>query len=751
MKGVMPRHGRQEVAFACLMSVLLLLPNGSSAFAPRSTTILRSPLHNIYPAQLSSIWVEGHPIPDRIAPSYVRGGRYGTFLKGEEKDEEKEPREMQNVVQQLKAFREMALPYYEESNAGRWLFAGMVGMTLLNSGVSVAFSYIGKDFWSALGSKDADQFYAMLVKFGGALVVGAPVSVLYRFQREQLAVHWREWMTDRTLQLYASNRAYYALERGQEIDNPDQRIAEDVRTFTAYSLQLFITVVTSIIDLVSFSFILYSIQPQLFLAIVTYAAFGTIVTTNLGRKLVGLNFEKLQKEADFRYSLVRVRDNAESIAFYSGEDIEGKLVSDRLSQVIDNRRDVNVAQRNLEFFTNAYQYLVQVVPVSVVAPQYFAGKIELGIVSQSAGAFNHILNDLSVIVNQFEQLATFSAGIDRLSTFMAAIREADFERSSDSPLMQLPNSKLKEMDSELNESDIVPMALDSDLTSIDLVRMSPKDPVGSGQQQPIDSSILNIKEMTLFTPDRKRTLITKLNVTLQESENLLIVGNSGAGKSSLLRAIAGLWTAGEGIIERPADVDIYFLPQRPYCALGSLKDQLMYPSLEQINPDDYPDGHRLSRSHILRQSFSDEDLLAVLDAVDLSELAKRAGDGDPIRGLSAVLDWSNTLSLGEQQRLAFGRVLVNRPRLVILDEATSALDMVAEAKMYQLLQSMGPKAMSKGGVVSSPGLTYISVGHRPSLLVYHEKRLRLGGEDIHEISNIEESSLDTVTNFVSNL
>lgn len=291
--------------------------------------------------------------------------------------------DMEKVKTQFKAFWEMAMPYFQESKAGRWLFAGMIGMTLLNSGVSVTFSYVLRDFWSALSAKDADLFQSILLKFGAALVVAVPVSTYYRFQREQLSVEWREWMTDRVLQLYYSNRVYYSLERGNEIDNPDQRIAEDVRTFTAFSLSLIITVVTSVIDLVSFSTILYSIQPQLFVAIIGYALFGSVTTTSLGRRLVRLNFEKLQKEADFRYSLVRIRENAESIAFYAGEDLEGKEVSRRLRKVVDNKKEINKAQRNLEFFTTSYSYLVQVLPVSVVAPEYFAGNIPLGVVSKS--------------------------------------------------------------------------------------------------------------------------------------------------------------------------------------------------------------------------------------------------------------------------------------------------------------------------------------------------------------------------------
>ncbi|EED92357.1 ABC transporter [Thalassiosira pseudonana CCMP1335] len=592
----------------------------------------------------------------------------------------------------LSTFWSMAYPYYQESQPGRRLFYGMILLTLMNSGVSVAFSYVSKDFWNALSSKDVNEFYNMMVKFGGALVVGAPVAVMYRYQREQLAVHWREWMTDRTLQLYNSNRVYYALERdnnqSKRIDNPDQRITEDVRTFTAFSLQLFITVVTSIIDLVSFSLILYSIQPQLFATIIGYALFGTLTTTYIGGSLLPLNFAKLRREADLRYLLVRIRENAESIAFYGGEDVENKEVTSRLGKVVENKREINAAQRNLELFTTAYQYLIQVVPVAVVAPQYFAGTIQLGVISQSVGAFNHILSDLTVIVNQFEQLSSFSAGIERLSTFMTAMRDADPKRSNEDGLLSLP-------------------AESTGTGAISLLSTS------SGQK-----AVLIINKLNLMTPDRKRSLIQGLDLTVREGENLLIVGNSGAGKSSLLRAIAGLWTSGSGEIARVPDDEVYFLPQRPYCALGSLKDQLLYPSTE-------------AKAHLLRQTMSDEDLLKVLEMVDLKELPSRFGDGDPMKG-------SNTLSLGEQQRLAFGRLVVNQPRLVILDEATSALDVVSEAKMYSLLREMAKKELNKGKM-SRPGLTFISVGHRPTLIAYHDAKLRLNGGSDYVIESIEKT------------
>lgn len=262
---------------------------------------------------------------------------------------------------------------------------------------------------------------------------------------------------------------------------------------------------------------------------------------------------------------------------------------------VDNKREINAKQRNLEFFTTCYNYFVQIVPVAVVAPQYFAGSIQLGVISQSVGAFNHILNDLSVIVNDFEQLSSFSAGIERLSTFLTSMRDADPARSNEDSLLALP----AEVNATSFDEEQMKSEAETEMSNQSIQLNLQKMPSSNG-----DNVLMRINQLRLDTPDRKRVLIDNLDLTIHEGQHLLISGSSGCGKSSLLRAIAGLWTAGSGSITRVTDDEVYFLPQRPYCALGSLKDQLLYPSTESLNPDDYPDGHRLSRSHLLRQSLT---------------------------------------------------------------------------------------------------------------------------------------------------
>ncbi|KAL7526787.1 hypothetical protein ACHAXR_001653, partial [Thalassiosira sp. AJA248-18] len=372
---------------------------------------------------------------------------------------------------------------------------------------------------------------------------------------------------------YSSFKVYYALERQsgvakaentdekndtsdrdyndtkKEVDNPDQRISEDIRSFTEFSLSFFLTLVTSVIDLVSFSFILFSIMPQLFIAIFLFASIGTFMTICIGKVLIRLNYESLQKEADFRFSLVRVRENAESIAFYAGENVEERETDRRFELVIGNMTLINIAQRNLDFFTTSYSYLTWVLPIIVVAPEYFAGNVEMGVISQASSAFGHILDDLSIVVNSFTDVSKFSAGIDRLFSFMSAIKELDPDRSNMGSLLSL--SKDDDDTALLPKHDQMTTKQSIQVKEFDPVVTSAPSPVSgptflSQQQQspPSSSTILSIGNLCLATPDNKRMLVQNLNLSLLGGSNLLIVGASGAGKSSLLRAIAGLWSTG---------------------------------------------------------------------------------------------------------------------------------------------------------------------------------------------------------------
>lgn len=393
------------------------------------------------------------------------------------------------------------------------------------------------------------------------------------------------------------------------------------------------------------------------------------------RAVVGQNAQQLLKEADLRYSLVRLRENAESIAFYGGEAREAEEVGARLDRAVANKREILGTQRNLEFFTTAYTYLVQILPVLVVSPLYFAGTIELGVVTQSAGAFNHVLNDLSLIVNQFEGLSSFSAGLGRLATFV------------------------ERMESYCDASEC---AADANATFVlrDEPRAAPARRVEATEAAAAGGAVLAIDGLRLETPDGNRELFGDLSLEVRGGDHLLVTGASGAGKSSLLRAVAGLWDRGEGSVVRPPRNETVFLPQRPYATLGSLRQQLVYPKT------------------VAEAAARDEDLRAALETCRLGRLA--ASDLDTVR------DWGDELSLGEQQRLAFARVLVARPRLCVLDEATSALDLANEAAMY-------------GALAAVPGLTYVSVGHRPSLVDFHARRLDVKGGDRFEVQELARS------------
>jgi len=551
----------------------------------------------------------------------------------------------------FKQFWAIAKSYWssEEKWRARGLLLAVVLLSLGYTGLSVLLNNKRGVLISALSAHDEARFWQTILVFTGTLVVYAPLYAGYVYLRDRLGVEWRQWLTSYSIDRYFQNRAFYNLNYAEaNIDNPDQRIAEDIKNFTHESLTLLLAVVDSLLAIGAFTSVLWGISQPLILFLVVYALLGTLTTVGVfGKPLMRLNFERLKTEADFRFSLVRVRENAEAIAFYQGEQYESARIKGRFGEVFDNFKRLIFWELNLNILTNAYEFIPFILPAIVVAPGIFAGELEVGKVTEAQGAFIRVFFSLNLIVARFQSLATVGAGVERLYTFLESVE----------------NSHLSAHQPDGTEQ-----------TKIETKITNPADPI---EQR------LEIAAMTLQTPNRQRTSIEGLSLKLSPGQGLLVRGPSGCGKSSLLRAILGLWDTGTGTIVRPPLEQMLFLPQRPYMVLGTLRDQLLYPHMDT--------------------SIGDAYLSQILIQVNLPDLEQQHG------GFNTEQNWAQVLSLGEQQRLIFARLLLNKPRYAILDEATSALDAQNEKQLYQQLKNSG--------------MTFLSVGHRESLSDYHQSIL----------------------------
>ena len=525
-----------------------------------------------------------------------------------------------------------------------WLMLGVIVLMLLTvNGINAGIGFIARDLTNALVAKQEEGFYRILIIYACCFVVALPIRVSQIFFTLKLGIIWRDWLSRSLIGEYMRNRAYYVLnpndEQATDVDNPDQRITDDTRSFTAQSLQFTLGVFDALLTFSLNILILWSISTTLTLSLFGYASFATAVLVISGRRLVRINFDQLRYEADFRYGLVHIRNNAESIAFYSGEEPETSETRRRLSSVVRNfnlliiwRVIIDVMRRSIGYAGNFFPYLVMAVP-------YFAGEIDYGGFIQANFAFGMVEGSLFYVVNQIEELAQFTAGISRLEGFQSKVEQVS---------QQAPQ----------------------------------QDSVHSG------ANAIVVRHADLTPPGSSTPILRDLSLSVSEADRLLVVGPSGCGKTSLLRMISGLWSPSRGAVERPETGELLFIPQKPYMLLGSLREQLCYPTDES--------------------RFSDDQLRHVLEEVNLATLSSRYPDFD------VKQDWPRILSLGEQQRLAFGRLLLNAPRFAVLDEATSALDVATEDHLYALLRQRE--------------LAVISIGHRPTLKDYHDTVLELSGD-----------------------
>jgi putative ATP-binding cassette transporter len=528
----------------------------------------------------------------------------------------------------------LAAPYWRsEEKARAWtLLVAIVVLSLSTVYLLVLLNDWNRRFFNALEQKDERDFFVLLVYFCflAALYIAAVVYETYLEQ--MLQMRWRIWLTQQYLGDWLGNQVYYRLELERRgTDNPDQRIAEDLRQFTSGTLGLALGLLREGVTLASFAVILWNLSGALPLALggseitipgyllwvaLVYAAVGSVLTHYVGRKLIGLNFMQERYEADFRYSLVRLRENAEGIALYRGEAPERSALLERVEWIRSNWWGLMQYTKRLNIFTIGYNQVAIVFPYFVAGHRYFSGAVPLGGLTQIASAFGQVQSSLSWFVNNYSTLASWKASVDRLLTFHRALEEAAAEQRRP----------------------------------------------GGIDVQPDDARAVRAEHLDLTLPNG-RVLLADAALAIEPGERLLVAGPSGAGKSTLFRTLAGIWPYGRGTVRVPRGARVLFLPQKPYIPIASLRDAVAYPGA----PGEFDDA-------TVRAALADVGLAGLADRLDERE------------------NWSMRLSGGEQQRLAIARALLHAPDWLFLDEATASLDEASERQLYELVLARLPRA-----------------------------------------------------------
>ena len=449
-------------------------------------------------------------------------------------NQEQVPFDKLTVVRFIGAVRLFAKSEY--GRQAKLMFVGLIALLLGINGTNVLNSYVGRDFMTAIEHRNKAEFIQEAVFYIGVFAASTIVAVVSRFTEERLGLLWREFLTRKVINIYLAQGTYYRLQTVEGLANPDQRIAEDVRAFTVTTLSFVLMLLNSAFTVVAFSGVLWLINPLLFGVAVLYAACGTYVTLVLGRPLIKLNYDQLDKEANFRSALIHVRENAKSILLARREDrLKARLLS-QLENFVANFRKITSVNRNVGFFTTGYNWLIQIIPALIVAPSFIAGQIEFGVITQSAMAFTLIVNAFSLIITQVQSLSNFAAVVDRLNSLVEALE-----------------------------------------------RTPPAE--GAGIQMSEEDRRVAYEEVTLLSPVEGQPVLKDLSISIPFGSRVLISGSNETGKLTLFRATAGLWPSGKGRIIRPAATDIYFLAERPYLPPVTLREVLVDQKLEHSIAD----------------------------------------------------------------------------------------------------------------------------------------------------------------------
>lgn len=554
-----------------------------------------------------------------------------------------------NLTQVKQIFSLMSRYWKSKEKKSAYLYlGGIASLTIAAVYMTLLLNEWFNEFYSALQAYDSEAVYHGLLKFTVLAFAHIIFAVYAYYLQQTLALRWRRWLTKSYLSRWTGKTLYYRMEMFSDgTDNPDQRISEDINLFTARTLSFGTGLLRSITTIFCFIFVLYKLSGEFSLSLaghpiaipgylvwaaLFYSIIGTWLTHVVGKKLISLHFTQQKREADFRYAMVRLREMAESIAFYSGTESaekEGHILGNRFAKVVSNSIFIIKKEKELSWLTNFYGQVAIIFPFLVAAPRYLSKGISLGGLMQIANCFGKVQESMSYFVDVYASLAEWRSCVNRLLTFDAHMEELEKGKA-----------------------------------------------LSQGKLTYREGDTIAFENLTIRLPNGK-TILENRSEIAKIGDRIIVKGPSGKGKTTLFRVLAGLWPYGEGNIIMPARDLVFFLPQKPYLPIGTLKEAAIYPEL----------------------SGDEEEIKKYMDFAGLTHL---------IPHLDEVSDWSHKLSLGEQQRLAFVRLFLLKPKYVLLDEATSAMDEAMEEKMYREL-------------LKDKERTILSIGHRSTLDQFHNK------------------------------